>query len=129
MYIFDNEISALNKYNSGEIQEGDMVLITENGDLMYYCIGDGTISDSFLDIFKEFRARYAASVPWSGITNMPSWVVNHGEDYKNLLNALETKYSKNGGELNGDLIRKSNDGSEASYSYDGVLFKNKTSGD
>lgn len=65
LFVVESQSGAM----SIDVQEGDVVQIGSNGP-MYFCISD--TASTFETKFKEFTVGSAASVPWSGITDMPS---------------------------------------------------------
>lgn len=66
LYVVDSETAALGL----DIQEGDIVQIGSNGP-MYFCISDTAMI--FSAKFKPFTVGSAASVPWSGVTDKPTF--------------------------------------------------------
>lgn len=65
LFVVESQSDAM----SADVQEGDVVQIGSDGP-MYFCISD--TASTFETKFKEFTVGSAASVPWSGITDMPS---------------------------------------------------------
>ena len=70
MFVVESQTAAIDAVKAGTIQEGDVVQIG-NGGLMYFCIDDA--ATTFGNAFKEFTARSATSVPWSGVTGKPTF--------------------------------------------------------
>lgn len=75
LFVVASETAAM----SASVQEGDVVQVTENNNKMYFCISE--TATTFANKFKEFTAGTAASVPWSGITNKPSWIGTNKPTY------------------------------------------------
>lgn len=65
LYVVESQSAAM----SLTIQEGDVVQIGSRGP-MYFCVSES--ASTFATKFKEFTARSATSVPWSGVTNAPT---------------------------------------------------------
>ena len=65
LYVVGSQSAAM----SLTIQEGDVVQIGSRGP-MYFCVSES--ASTFATKFKEFTARSAISVPWSGVTNAPT---------------------------------------------------------
>ena len=75
LYIAATETAAM----ALTVEEGDVVQVTGNSNKMYFCIS--ATATTFANKFKEFTAGTAASVPWSGITNKPSWIGTNKPTY------------------------------------------------
>lgn len=75
LFVVASEAAAM----SASVQEGDVVQVTGNNNKMYFCIS--ATATTFANKFKEFTAGTAASVPWSGITNKPSWISTNKPTY------------------------------------------------
>lgn len=66
LYVVETETAAMGL----DIQEGDVVQIGSNGP-MYFCISN--TASTFATKFKAFTVGSAASVPWSGVTDKPTF--------------------------------------------------------
>lgn len=75
LYIAATETAAM----ALTVEEGDVVQVTGNSNKMYFCIN--ATATTFANKFKEFTAGTAASVPWSGVTNKPSWIGTNKPTY------------------------------------------------
>ena len=70
LYVAKNDTARL-ALTTAEVQNGDVVKVTETGK-MYYVKDDTKLGgDTPEQAFEEFAAGTAASVPWSGITGKP----------------------------------------------------------
>lgn len=80
LYVVESQSAAM----SLTIQEGDVVQIGSGGP-MYFCVSES--ASTFATKFKEFTAGSATSVPWSGVTNKPTFAtVATSGSYNDLTN-------------------------------------------
>lgn len=69
LFVVADEAAAM----KANVQEGDTVKITGNGNKMYFCVKSPTATGAtFATCFTEYTAGSATSVPWSGVTGKPS---------------------------------------------------------
>lgn len=70
LFVVDTEAKAM----EADIQEGDTVKVTENSNKMYFCVKDPKATGAtFATCFTEYTAGSATSVPWSGVTDKPTF--------------------------------------------------------
>ena len=80
LYVVKSQSAAM----SLTIQEGDVVQIGSGGP-MYFCVSES--ASTFATKFKEFTAGSATSVPWSGVTDKPTFAtVATSGSYNDLTN-------------------------------------------
>lgn len=80
LFVVDSQSAAM----SLTIQEGDVVQIGSGGP-MYFCVSES--ASTFATKFKEFTAGSATSVPWSGVTDKPTFAtVATSGSYNDLTN-------------------------------------------
>lgn len=80
LYVVESQSAAM----SLTIQEGDVVQIGSGGS-MYFCVSAS--ASTFATKFKVFTAGSATSVPWSGVTNKPTFAtVATSGSYNDLTN-------------------------------------------
>ena len=80
LFVVDSQSAAM----SVDVQEGDVVQIGSGGP-MYFCVSKS--ASTFATKFKEFTARSATSVPWSGVTGKPTFAtVATSGSYNDLTN-------------------------------------------
>lgn len=80
LFVVDSQSAAM----SVDVQEGDVVQIGSGGP-MYFCVSES--ASTFATKFKEFTARSATSVPWSGVTGKPTFAtVATSGSYNDLTN-------------------------------------------
>lgn len=80
LYVVESQSAAM----SLTIQEGDVVQIGSGGP-MYFCVSES--ASTFATKFKEFTAGSATSVPWSGVTDKPTFAtVATSGSYNDLTN-------------------------------------------
>lgn len=80
LFVVDSQSAAM----SVDVQEGDVVQIGSGGP-MYFCVSES--ASTFATKFKEFTAGSATSVPWSGVTDKPTFAtVATSGSYNDLTN-------------------------------------------
>lgn len=85
LFVVASQSAAVTLVTSGEAQEGDTVQITGENNTMYFVV-DATAT-TFANIFREYTAGAATSVPWSGVTSKPTFAtVATSGSYNDLLN-------------------------------------------
>ena len=77
LYIAENDTARL-ALTTAEVQNGDVVKVTETG-LMYYVKDDTKLGgDTPEQAFEPFTAGTASSVPWTGVTGKPNNLAGYG---------------------------------------------------
>ena len=77
LYVAANDEARL-ALTTAEVQNGDVVKVTETG-LMYYVKDDTKLGgDTPEEAFEPFTAGAASSVPWSGVTSKPTTLTGYG---------------------------------------------------
>lgn len=94
LFVVASQSAAVTLVTSKEAQEGDTVQITGENNTMYFVV-DAT-KTTFADIFREYTAGAATSVPWSGVTNKPT-ILSLGE-------TSTTAYAGDKGALNRSML-------------------------
>ena len=85
LFVVSTQAEAINLVTRGEANDGDTVQVINEANTMYFVVNDQ--ATTFPTIFRKYTAGSATSVPWSGVTDKPTFAtVATSGSYNDLTN-------------------------------------------